>query len=76
MIDFSAGGRFSDQELTMLFRHYLPLQPLPADLAARVKALVLAEVAVTLRCQKLIFRLPFKFLHRSYRGFWSLRRRR
>jgi hypothetical protein len=51
MTDFRDHEPFSDQELVLLFRQYLPLQPLPAELARQITLLVLAEVAISLKRQ-------------------------
>jgi hypothetical protein len=51
MTDFHDHESFSDQELILLFRQYLPVQPLPAELAAKITLLVLNEVAISLKRQ-------------------------
>jgi hypothetical protein len=51
MTDLRDSGSFSDQEMFLLFRQYLPVQPLPAKVARQITVLVLAEVATSLRRQ-------------------------
>jgi hypothetical protein len=70
MIDSSANGRFSDQELNCLFRQYLPVQPLPADLATHLTVLVLAEVAIKLQGQAGAWRRPARRLLGRCGKFW------
>jgi hypothetical protein len=44
MIDFGQQSSHNEQEIAALFLTYLPLEPLPVDLANRLKARVLQEV--------------------------------
>lgn len=44
MIDFGQQSSYNDQETTALFLTYLPLEPLPVELANRLKTRVLQEV--------------------------------
>lgn len=49
MIDFGQQRSSNEQEITALFLSYLPLEPLPVELAKRLKAQVLLEVKGSLK---------------------------
>lgn len=54
MIEFQASQGFSEPELDALFGRYLPLAPLPTELAMQLRAIVLAEVALKIRRRPLV----------------------
>jgi hypothetical protein len=64
---------FSDQELILLFRQYLPVQPLPAELAAKITLLVLSEVATSLKRQTNDLRWPSPVVLRNVFKAWFRR---
>jgi hypothetical protein len=58
---------FSDQEVQRLFQDYLPLHPLPADIAVRLTSSVMCEVSVSLRHNAFYLALPLAAtLHRFF----------
>jgi hypothetical protein len=71
MSNLNNGCSFTDQEVRLLFAEYLPLQPMPSELATRLKGHVMAEVACTLRKTKrrpLLPALPISWPWTGVRG--------
>lgn len=64
----------SEQELSLLFDDFLPLQPLPADLAARLTQRVMAEVAQTLQARAVYLQLPVLGFLQQLPKRWRSRR--
>jgi hypothetical protein len=56
-----------DQELTLLFQRYLPLQPMPATLTARLTERVMEEVKLYLPRQVSQISVPWQF---SWLRWW------
>jgi hypothetical protein len=71
MCEVSHSPSICEQEVQALFARYLPLQPLPPELAARLKQRVLAEVNMKLHRSFLVW--PIVHLQLMWR--WRDRRR-
>jgi hypothetical protein len=69
MRELSRSPSICEQEVQALFAHYLPLQPLPPEMAARLRDRVLAEVNMKLQHSFL------PFMHLQFRWRWRARRR-